>query len=57
MVVKIEDSLFFLPLLYKVILNLYKNFIEGPLPDVGKLKNLIKLDLSRNRFTGPIPIR
>ncbi|KAL1805539.1 hypothetical protein ACET3Z_028607 [Daucus carota] len=38
-----------------IILNLSKNFLDGPLPEVGVLEKVITIDLSSNRLSGNIP--
>ncbi|XP_031283270.1 LRR receptor-like serine/threonine-protein kinase EFR [Pistacia vera] len=38
------------------ILNLSRNFLDGPLPqEVGVLENVVTIDLSHNRLSGNIP--
>uniref|UniRef100_A0A175YM57 non-specific serine/threonine protein kinase n=1 Tax=Daucus carota subsp. sativus TaxID=79200 RepID=A0A175YM57_DAUCS len=38
-----------------IILNLSKNFLDGPLPEVGVLEKIVTIDLSDNRLSGNIP--
>ncbi|KAK1351385.1 putative Serine-threonine protein kinase, plant-type [Heracleum sosnowskyi] len=38
-----------------IILNLSKNFLDGPLPQVGLLEKVVTIDLSGNHLFGDIP--
>ncbi|XP_070675752.1 probable LRR receptor-like serine/threonine-protein kinase At3g47570 [Malus domestica] len=50
---KISSS--FWELKYILRLNLSSNSLVGPLEDIGKLKDVVDMDLSNNHFSGNIP--
>ncbi|TQE14006.1 hypothetical protein C1H46_000428 [Malus baccata] len=50
---KIPSS--FWELKYILRLNLSSNSLVGPLEDIGKLKDVVDMDLSNNHFSGNIP--